>query len=131
MLRASAWILEIAGCLDPGSNTWDSSSIIPVQKIALYKILNCPLAGVGVLAQGSLPFLATRGSDNVLRNLICALGAMPYPGIASLVPAITHSKLSLWLLGSDEVCTLDMQHLWCVPERKFWRVSAASKPERV
>lgn len=82
MLRASAWILEIAGCLHPENNTWDSSSIIPVQKIALYKTLNCPFVGVGVLAQ-FLPFLATRGSGNMLKNLICALGAMPCPGIAS------------------------------------------------
>lgn len=131
MLRASAWILEIAGCLDPGNNTWDSSSTIPVQKIALYKILSCPLAGVDVLAQISLSFLATRGSGNVLKNLTCALGAMPCPGIASLVPAISHSNLNLWLLGVDEVGTLDMQHLRCVMERIFWRVSAVSKKERI
>lgn len=111
MLRANAWLLEIVGCLDPGNNTWDGSSITPVQTIALSKIFSCPLAGAGVLAQFSLPFLATRGSGNMLKNLICTLGDMPCPRIASLVPAITHSNLNLWLLGADEVCTLDMQHL--------------------
>lgn len=95
MLRASAWVLEVAGCLDPRNNTWDNSSIINVQEIALSKILNCPLAGVGVLAQVSLPFLATRGSGGMLKNLICALGDVSCPGIATLVPAVTHSNINL------------------------------------
>lgn len=129
MLRANAWILEIARCLDPGNDTWESSSIIPVQTIALSKILNCPLAGVGVPAQFSLPFFTTRGSGNMLKNPICALGDMPCLGIASLVPAITHSNLNLWLVGADEVCTLDKQHRR--HEGMFWRVSAVSKPERI
>lgn len=47
------------------------------------------------------------------------------------MPEITHSNLNLWLLGSDEVCTLDMQHLRHVLERMFWRVSAVTKTERI
>lgn len=99
VLCAQSKCMDLEDCW--ASRPWDSSSIIPVQKITLSKILSCPLVGVGVLTQVSLPLLATRGSGNLFKNLICALGDVPCPGIASLVPAITHSNLNLRLLGAD------------------------------